>query len=104
MLSDKFTAIEEDRGERFFKEKYQAAQTLYEANLNPRFKAREYQEEALGRLEHYLSGYGGRKRPTHLLFEMATGAGKRTGRGGARLGLYTWGYGTLFFFVRRVGI
>ena len=45
-------------------------------NLNPRFKLRPYQIEAIARFIHYLEENPNRKKPTQLLFNMATGSGK----------------------------
>jgi type III restriction enzyme len=47
-----------------------------EENLNPRFKLRPYQIEAIARFIHYLEENPNRKFPTQLLFNMATGSGK----------------------------
>lgn len=61
---------------------------------------REYQEEALGRFFYYMSEYEDRKKPTQLLFEMATGSGKTLVMAGCILWLYKQGYRNFIFFTR----
>jgi type III restriction enzyme len=71
------------------------------SNLNPKFEIREYQKEALGRLVFYFSPQNQNKiRPTHLLFNMATGSGKTLVMAGAILDLYKQGYKNFIFFVK----
>ena len=46
-------------------------------NLNPKFKLRPYQEEALWRFQHCIENhFPGKSQPLHFLFNMATGSGK----------------------------
>ncbi len=73
-------------------------------SLNPRFELRDYQKEALGRLEFYFEGYRGRKHPTQLLFNMATGSGKTLIMAANILQLYKKGYRNFIFFVNRTTI
>src|SRR3989338_1024311 len=67
-------------------------------NLNPAFLAREYQKEALGRFYYYCEEYPGNKTPMHLLFNMATGAGKTLIMAANILYLYKQGYRNFIFF------
>jgi len=68
-------------------------------NLNPRFILRSYQIEALSRFIHYIEEYPNRKRPTQLLFNMATGSGKTLLMAANILYLYKKGYRNFLFFV-----
>ncbi|MCW5877061.1 MAG: DEAD/DEAH box helicase family protein [Anaerolineales bacterium] len=74
------------------------------SNLNPGLILREYQKEALGRLQFYFHGYQGRERPTQLLFEMATGSGKTLLMAASILLLYKLGYRNFIFFVNSTNI
>ncbi|MFH1745015.1 MAG: DEAD/DEAH box helicase family protein [bacterium] len=73
-------------------------------NLNQRFAVRSYQTEAITRLQYYLSGYTGKKTPTHLLFHMATGSGKTLLMAADILHLYSLGYRNFIFFVNSTNI
>ena len=73
-------------------------------NLNPRFKLRSYQIEAMARFIHYLKEYPDRKRPTQLLFNMATGSGKTLLMAANILYLYNNGYRNFLFFVNSTNI
>ncbi len=73
-------------------------------NLNPAFELREYQKEAIARFMHYMEAYDNRRRPTHLLFNMATGSGKTLLMAANILYLYTKGYRNFLFFVNSTNI
>jgi len=75
-----------------------------EENLNPRFKLRTYQIEAITRFIHYFEEYYNRKRPTQLLFNMATGSGKTLLMAANILYLYNKGYRNFLFFVNSTNI
>ena len=66
---------------------------------NLRFTSRPYQIEAFSRLIYYLNTYKARRKPTQLLFHMATGSGKTLIMAGAILELYRMGYRNFIFFV-----
>ena len=66
-------------------------------NLNPRFKLRPYQKEAIARFIYYFEK--DRKYPVHLLFNMATGSGKTLIMASLILFLYKKGYRNFLFFV-----
>lgn len=66
---------------------------------NIRYEARPYQVEAFARLSFYLNKYKSRRKPTQLLFHMATGSGKTLIMAGAILELYKMGYRNFIFFV-----
>ena len=44
--------------------------------LNPKFSSRKYQKDSLGRFIYYMRDYKKKTKPIHLLFNLATGAGK----------------------------
>lgn len=44
--------------------------------LNPKFSSRKYQKESLGHFVYYMQDYKKKTTPIHLLFNLATGAGK----------------------------
>lgn len=73
-------------------------------NLNQRFQLRPYQKEAFQRLCHYLASKTIRRRPSQLLFHMATGSGKTLIMAGAILHLYEQGYRNFLFFVNSTNI
>lgn len=75
-----------------------------EENLNPRFKLRPYQIEAIARFIHYLEENPNRKFPTQLLFNMATGSGKTLLMAANILYLYNKGYRNFLFFVNSTNI
>jgi len=76
-----------------------------ESNLNPKFSLREYQREAIQRLMYYLRDKKNRKRPSHLLFNMATGSGKTLLMAASILYLYhEYGYYNFLFFVNSTNI
>ncbi|MBN2348112.1 MAG: DEAD/DEAH box helicase family protein [Bacteroidales bacterium] len=66
---------------------------------NIRYEARPYQVEAFARLSFYLNKYKNRRKPTQLLFHMATGSGKTLIMAGAIVELYKMGYRNFIFFV-----
>lgn len=66
---------------------------------NLRYGLRPYQSEAFARLNFYINQYKNRRRPTQLLFHMATGSGKTLVMAGAILELYKLGYRNFIFFV-----
>lgn len=69
-------------------------------NLNPIFSIREYQKEALGRFYYYCEEYHQKQKPTHLMFNMATGSGKTLIMAANILYLYQQGYRNFIFFTR----
>lgn len=73
-------------------------------NLSGRFAMRAYQQEALNRFQYYLEGDPDRKKPTHLLFHMATGSGKTLLMAANILYLYNQGYRNFIFFVNSKNI
>lgn len=76
-----------------------------ESNLNPKFKLREYQKEAIQRLVYYLEKDKNRVMPSHLLFNMATGSGKTLLMAASILYLYhEHGYYNFLFFVNSTNI
>jgi len=76
-----------------------------ESNLNPKFKLREYQKEAIQRLIYYLKDDKNRAMPSHLLFNMATGSGKTLLMAASILYLYhEYGYYNFLFFVNSTNI
>ncbi len=66
---------------------------------NLRYEARPYQIEAFARLTYYLNKYKHRRKPSQLLFHMATGSGKTLIMAGAIVELYKMGYRNFIFFV-----
>ncbi|MHA1852983.1 MAG: DEAD/DEAH box helicase family protein [Candidatus Heimdallarchaeaceae archaeon] len=75
-----------------------------EDNLNPHFKLRPYQVEAIARFIHYIEENPNRKKPTQLLFNMATGSGKTLLMAADILYLYNKGYRNFLFFVNNTNI
>jgi type III restriction enzyme len=73
-------------------------------NLNPKFALRPYQIEAFSRFNFVLNQYNQRKKPTQLLFHMATGSGKTLVMAGVILDLYEQGYRNFIFFVNSSNI
>lgn len=66
---------------------------------NLKFELRSYQIEAFARFNYYLNDYKKRRKPTQLLFHMATGSGKTLVMAGTILELYKLGYRNFIFFV-----
>ena len=73
-------------------------------NLNPKFALRPYQNEAFSRFNFALNQDNQRKKPTQLLFHMATGSGKTLVMAGVILDLYEQGYRNFIFFVNSSNI
>ena len=69
-------------------------------NLKPTYQLRPYQVEAFARFIHCLNNdFPGKRKPLHLLFNMATGSGKTLIMAGLILYLYERGYRNFLFFV-----
>jgi type III restriction enzyme len=69
-------------------------------NLNPAFALRPYQIESLQRfICYYENDFSFKRRPSHLLFHMATGSGKTLIMAATILFLYQQGYRNFIFFV-----
>jgi len=66
---------------------------------NLKYAPRPYQIEAFARFSYYINDYKKRRKPTQLLFHMATGSGKTLIMAGAILELYKSGYRNFIFFV-----
>lgn len=73
-------------------------------NLNPKFSLRPYQIEAIARFMHYIEENPNRKRPSWILFNMATGSGKTLLMAANILYLYQQGYRNFLFFVNSTNI
>lgn len=101
MLYETFNSVKESLGQDYFTSR--VSDDIIQ-NLNPKFKLREYQKEALGRFDFYFSGFQKRKFPTQLLFHMATGSGKTLVMAANILQLYRQGYRNFIFFVNSVNI
>ena len=69
-------------------------------NLKSTFELRPYQVEAFARFIHCLNNdFPSKRKPLHLLFNMATGSGKTLIMAGLILYLYEHGYRNFLFFV-----
>lgn len=69
-------------------------------NLSPKYAVRPYQEDAFQRFICYCENeFEFKHRPSHLLFNMATGSGKTLIMAGLILYLYGKGYRNFLFFV-----
>ncbi|MDP3729394.1 MAG: DEAD/DEAH box helicase family protein [bacterium] len=101
MLYETFNSLKEAHGEDYFVSRLD---NEIVRNLNPKFELREYQEEALGRLDFYFGEYQRRARPAQLLFHMATGSGKTLIMAANILQLYKQGYRNFIFFVNSTNI
>lgn len=73
-------------------------------NLNQKLAIRPYQIEAFSRFNYYVNQYPNKKKPTHLLFHMATGSGKTLVMAGIIIDLYLQGYRNFIFFVNSTNI
>ena len=75
--------------------------SLIEDNLNPKFPIREYQIKSFSRFDYFLNNNfeGKPNKPTHLLYNMATGSGKTLVMAGLMLYLYEKGFRNFLFFV-----
>lgn len=100
-LYEVFDAAKQLNGSNFFSAQTKSADYIIK-NLNPKIALRSYQEEAIGRLIHYSTGYPGAKKPTHLLFNMATGSGKTVILAATILHYASLGYKN-FLFTTRLG-
>lgn len=100
MLYEELTAVERSvYGEGFYKQIVPNHRVVTE-NLAPNILLREYQLEALGRYFYYLEQYKSKKKPVHLLFNMATGSGKTVIMAAVILDLYSKGHRNFIFFTR----
>jgi len=72
-------------------------------NINKKFELRPYQKEAIANFIFHLEGER-RKRPTQLLFHMATGSGKTIIMAAQILYLYQQGFRYFIFFVNSTNI
>jgi type III restriction enzyme len=74
---------------------------LIEDNLNTKFPIREYQVKSFSRFDYFLNNHfeGKPNKPTHMLYNMATGSGKTLVMAGLMLYLYAKGYRNFLFFV-----
>jgi|AntDeeMinimDraft_5_1070356.scaffolds.fasta_scaffold03309_2 type III restriction enzyme len=95
-LSKTFDTLDETG---FLDEKVSEIPNYIINNLNPKFKLRYYQKKAIKRFIFYLEHYNKRKKPTHLLYHMATGSGKTLIMATNILYLYGKGYNKFIFFV-----
>ena len=75
-----------------------------ENNLNLHFKLRPYQIEAIARFIYHMEEDPTRKKPTQLLFNIATGSGKTLLMAADILYLYNKGYRNFLFFVNSTNI
>ena len=101
MLYETFNSIKESFGTDYFTSRI--SDEIVQ-NLNPKFKLREYQKEALGRFDFYFNGYQKKQFPAQFLFHMATGSGKTLIMAANILQLYKQGYRNFIFFVNSVNI
>jgi type III restriction enzyme len=99
MLYQDFETFRQLLGDDVYKEKTRSENNIL-SNLQPGIQLRDYQEEAVGRLVFYLNDYSKAEKPTHLLFNMATGSGKTVIMACAILHLYSKGYRNFIFFTR----
>jgi type III restriction enzyme len=99
MLYQDFETFRQLLGDDVYKEKTRSENNIL-SNLQPGIQLRDYQEEAVGRLVFYLNDYSKAEKPTHLLFNMATGSGKTVIMACAILHLYSRGYRNFIFFTR----
>ena len=72
-----------------------------ESNLTLRYQLRDYQRKAIRYLSYYDLEYECRIRPSHLLFQMATGSGKTLVMAASMLYFYTRGYRRFLFCSNR---
>ena len=72
-----------------------------ESNLTKHYCLRAYQRKAISYLSYYDSQYKNRRRPSHLLFQMATGSGKTLVMAATMLYFYTRGYRRFLFCSNR---
>ncbi|MFA7319520.1 MAG: DEAD/DEAH box helicase family protein [Parcubacteria group bacterium] len=101
MLHEEFNSTRDVVEKDYFEKRVPAFVT---ENLTERAELREYQKEAIGRFAYYLTKYPKKKKPTHLLFNMATGSGKTLIMAADILYLYEKGYRNFIFFVNSTNI
>jgi type III restriction enzyme len=101
MLYENFNSVRDSLGQDYFISRVSDAVIQ---NLNPKFKLRDYQKEALGRFDFYFSGFQKRQFPAQILFNMATGSGKTLIMAANILHLYALGYRNFIFFVNSTNI
>lgn len=77
---------------------------IVKKNINQSIEIRPYQDEAIRRFIFFLESYKSRQKPTHLLFNMATGSGKTLIMAASMLYLYERGYRNFIFFVNSTNI
>ena len=99
MLYESFDSQREFQGDTFFRE-FSKTDHNIRRNLKEGLVLRPYQEEALGRFFYYMENFQKKKKPVHLLFNMATGSGKTNVMAGAIIYLYGQGYRNFIFFTR----
>ena len=99
MLYQSFDSQRDFQGEDFFKQICRSNSELTN-NFKSGLTLRPYQEEALGRFIYYMESFQKKKKPVHLLFNMATGSGKTNIMAGTILYLYRQGYRNFIFFTR----
>lgn len=77
----------------------------FKDNLSKKYELRPYQIDAFQRfICYYERDFEFKERPTHLLFNMATGSGKTLIMAGLILYLYERGYRNFLFFVNSTNI
>ena len=100
-LYEEFNSTQNVVDKNFFKDK---VPNFVTENLSEKSTLREYQKEALGRFIYYATEYPNKKKPFHLLFNMATGSGKTLIMAADILYLYERGYRNFIFFVNSTNI
>lgn len=96
MLHEEFNSTRDVVDKDFFKKE---VPRFVVENLSEKVEMREYQKEAVGRFVYYGTKYAKKKKPTHLLFNMATGSGKTLIMAADIIYLYEKGYRNFIFFV-----
>ena len=106
-LDQKMTAYREGAGGgNVFVDLYQEVSPELRGGIRDKFVTRPYQQEALGRLRHYLERFnaaqadGSYRYPNHVLFNLATGSGKTLLMAETILYLYLQGYRNFLFVTR----
>ena len=99
MLHEEYEVIKAKSREReyFFKGLLKQHSDIVNS-LNPKFKIRDYQREAIGRFIYYFAEDQDTQMPYHLLFNMATGSGKTLIMAATMLFLHKQGYRNFIFF------
>lgn len=101
MLHEEFNSTRDVVDRDFFKKE---VPRFVVENLSEKVEMREYQKEAIGRFVYYGTKYAKKKKPTHLLFNMATGSGKTLIMAADIIYLYEKGYRNFIFFVNSTNI